>query len=393
MLVHDIIPVSKRSKTAQGFLLVPAAFSRAGIHDYRAKQIGITDRDPDDIVKVYRPEDEVFSDASMASFGRVPVTNEHPRGDGVVTLDNVDSLSVGMSDEDVVREGDLMRGKLLITNRKAIADIEGGKTQLSNGYHTDIEIGAGTTPAGEHFDAIQRNILGNHIAIVARGRGGARVSIADKGDGTVKLTLDGKEYEVDQAVADALRKSQKDTEAALKLATDAEEESEKKKKEKEAKDIEIEKRNKRENPDLNPKKVSDSALATEVETLKAKLDTALEQIPTTDQLDERADARATVLDTARRLVSDIDTSGKSNEAIRKEVVEKLCANVKDRSDDYNLARFDQLAEGGGEARRFAERNLMGPAVTDADLDARKNARAGYVTNLQDAWKPKEVASA
>ena len=116
MLVHDLISASERTKTPQGFLLVPAAFARTGIHDYRAGQVGITDRDPNDVVKVYRPPEEVFADGSMQSFARVPVTNDHPGGDGQVTLDNINSLSVGMSDPEVVRDGDLMRGTLLITD-------------------------------------------------------------------------------------------------------------------------------------------------------------------------------------------------------------------------------------------------------------------------------------
>lgn len=391
MLVQDIIPASQRVKTPQGFLLVPAVFSRVGIHDYRAGQIGMTDRDPNEVVKVYRPPEEVFADGSMESFGRVPVTNNHPGGGGVVTLDNIDALSVGMSDAQVARDGDLMRGKLLITNKKAISDIEGGKNQLSNGYHADFEIGSGTTPEGDFFDAVQRNIKGNHIAIVASGRGGARVAIADKGDGTVKLVIDGKEHEVDQAVADALKKAEGDTEAALKLVSDAEEETAKKKKE--AEDAELEEKNKRDNPDL--KKAQDTVLGKELEKTKAKLDAALEQIPTADQLDARADERAMVLDTARRLVTDIDTTGKSNEILRKEVVEKLCTGVKaieDVTDDYITARFDHLAEGGGEAGRWADRNLTGPGVADADLDEKQKARKKMISDTENAWNTDQPAA-
>ena len=391
MWVQDIIPASQRVKTPQGFLLVPAALSRAGIHDYRAGQIGMTDRDPNAVVKVYRPPEEVFSDASMASFGRVPVTNNHPGGGGGVTLDNIDILSVGMSDAEVTRDGDLMRGTLLITSKKAISDVEGGKTQLSNGYHAQFEIGPGTTPGGDFFDAVQRDIKGNHIAIVASGRGGARVAIADKGDGTVKLTIDGKEFEVDQAVGDAFAKSQADTDAALKLATDAEEEAEKKK----AKaDADLEEKNKKENPDLKNKKTADAALSKKVDTLQAQLDAALEKIPTTDDLDTRADERATVLDTARRLVAGIDTAGKSNEAIRSEVVAKLCTyiDVKDVSEDYITASFDGLAKGGGESSRWADRNLTGPGVADADLNPKQKARAKMIADTENAWKTEKPAA-
>lgn len=398
MFVHDVIPTSKRQKMPNGFLLVPATFSRSGIHDYRAGAIGLTDRDPMAVVKVYRPADEVFDAASMASFGRLPVTNNHPGGTGQVTLDNVDVLSVGTSDPEVVRDADLMCGTLLIMNKKAIADIEGGKTQLSNGYEAEFELKSGVTDAGEAYDAIQRNIRGNHIAIVDSGRGGVRVAIADKGDGTMKITLDGKEYEVDSAVADALVKSEGDKDAALKLATDAEEKAtEAEKKKKEAEDAELERKNKAKNPDLQ----SDAALRKERDEALATRDAALAKIPTLDQLDARADARAAVLSTATRLVTDIDTNGKNNEAVRREVVVKLCADVKDvsdakdaayRSDDYIQARFDTLAQGGGESQRFAERNLSGPAVNDSGKSEKVKAREKMIQDKEDAWKTKPAAA-
>lgn len=386
-LVHDIIEASQRTKTPQGFLLVPAVFSRAGIHDYRAGQIGLTDRDPNSVVKVYRPPEEVFDAASMATFGRVPVTNDHPGGSGQVTLDNIDSLSVGMSDEVVTQDGDLMRGQLLITGKRAISDIEAGKSNLSNGYHAMFDLSPGTTPQGEAYDAVQRNIKGNHIAIVDSGRGGPRVAIADKGDGIVKvkITLDGKEYEVDQAVADAMTEAE---EAKKKKAAKDQEEEEAKKK-KEAEDAELEKKGEKENPELKVARKAKDEADRKVEQTQAALDAALERIPTSDQLDARVDERSAVLDTARRLVTDIETTGKSNEAIRREVVEAKCKGVTDRSDDYIEARFDQLAEGGGEAARFAERNFSGPGVQDADLGEGAKAKAAYLRDLEDAHLPED----
>lgn len=382
LLVHDIIEASQRTKTPLGFLLVPATFSRVGIHDYRAGQIGLTDRAPDSVVKVYRPPEEVFDAASMATFGRVPVTNDHPGGSGQVTLDNIDSLSVGTSDAEVTRDGDLMQGTLLITGKRAIADIEAGKTQLSNGYHAMFDLSPGTTPEGEAYDAVQRNIKGNHIAIVNSGRGGSRVAIADTGDDSmVKITLDGKEYEVDQAVADAMTEAE---EAKKKKAAKDQEEEEKEKQA--AKDAELEEKGNRENPDLKvAKKSNDAALA----RAEAERDALRDQILTSDQLDARVDERSAVLDTARRLVTDISTTGKSNEAIRREVVEAKCKGVTDRSDDYIEARFDQLAEGGGESARFAERTFAGPGVHDADLGEGAKARAKYCADMREAHLPED----
>ena len=378
MLVHDVIPTSQRTKTPQGFLLVPGAFSRTGIHDYRAGQVGITDRPASDVVKVWRPPSEVFDSASMASFGRVPVTNNHPgSGTGEVTLDNMDSLGVGMSDPEVVQDGDLMRGTILVTCKDAIAAIEGGKNQLSNGYHANFEITAGVTEAGEHYDAIQRNIRGNHIAIVDAGRGGARVAIADEGDCPVKITIDGNEYEVDQKVADAIKAG----EAAQKTVADAKAKDEEEEAEKKAKG------GRKEDGPGDPGVKKDSALEKDLATTQAQLDAALERIPTDAQLDARADTRAAVLSVARRLDSDVVTDGKSNEEIRKAVVVKLVGDeMSGKSNDYIEGRFDILADGGGESARFADRNLNRGPQQVADEDVGSQARAKHIEDASNAWQ-------
>jgi hypothetical protein len=403
MLCNDVFSTSQRVKTPAGFLLVPGAFSRTGIHEYRAGQIGMDDRPATDIVRVYRPPEEVFSPDSMMTFGRVPVTNDHPGGSGEVTIDNVGSLAVGMSDPEVTRDGDFMRGTLLITDARAIRDIDSGKRQLSNGYHATFDIGAGVTPAGEPYDAIQRDIKGNHIAIVQNGRGGVAVAIADRGEVTMtKITIDGKEFEVDQVVADAIAKAKADTEAALKLASDAEEEKtedmEEEEKAEDEDDTEAASDEDEKTEDEDEEKAEDEDDTTQDAALRKSLDkaiaardAALEQVPTADQLDALADARASVLSESRRLVSDIETSGKSNAEIRRAVVEIKVGDTAGKSDDYVEGRFDLLAAGGGESGRFAARNLSN--VSDAsDEQVGKVARIKHISDTANAWDTSEKAA-
>ncbi|MBQ8080578.1 MAG: DUF2213 domain-containing protein, partial [Clostridia bacterium] len=55
--------------TPEGYLIcfdVPIA--RTGMQQYLRSELGITDDDPNGIVEVIRTEDEVFSDACIASF-------------------------------------------------------------------------------------------------------------------------------------------------------------------------------------------------------------------------------------------------------------------------------------------------------------------------------------
>jgi hypothetical protein len=53
-----------------------------------------------------------------------------------------------------------------------IYDLNTDDRELSCGYQTELEETSGVTPTGEHYDAIQRNIIYNHLAIVPRGRAG-----------------------------------------------------------------------------------------------------------------------------------------------------------------------------------------------------------------------------
>ena len=56
---------SSRVFTDEGFLCVPGRVSRTGIQQYLARELNL-DGDPNRIVNVYRPEDEVFKDESLS---------------------------------------------------------------------------------------------------------------------------------------------------------------------------------------------------------------------------------------------------------------------------------------------------------------------------------------
>jgi hypothetical protein len=64
------------------------------------------------------------------------------------------------------RDGNAIRADIVIYNLDTTA------RELSCGYTLDLDETPGTTPEGEHYDAIQRNIVYNHCAIVPKGRAG-----------------------------------------------------------------------------------------------------------------------------------------------------------------------------------------------------------------------------
>lgn len=165
-----------RSITPEGFLLcegVPIA--RTGEQVYGKHELSNLE-DTGGLIVVSRPEEEVFRPETLASFEGKPVTVNHPE-EGVnpenwknVAVGHVQNVRRGTGIED-----DLIVGDLLITEADAIAYVNKHLPDVSSGYNADYD----QTEAGK---AVQRNIVGNHVAMLAggRGRAGARVSFRDE---------------------------------------------------------------------------------------------------------------------------------------------------------------------------------------------------------------------
>ena len=151
-------------KTPEGYLICQdAILARTGKQTYLNREVyGDSIDNPDKEIEIDRPEAEVFSDKTLASFENKPVTIEHPDED--VNIDNHNFYSVGFV-RDIKRGIDngkpVMIGTLVVTNPDAVADIENGKLlELSCGYDCDI------------VDNAQTNIRGNHVALCEHGRAG-----------------------------------------------------------------------------------------------------------------------------------------------------------------------------------------------------------------------------
>ena len=174
----------------EGYLLclnVPVA--RTGTQEYLPEELGISTNsefriqnselspaggNEKGLIPVYRPEEEVFSPATIASFEGMPVTNDHPP-EGV-DVSNIRALQKGHAHN--VRRGsgaesDLLLADLIITDPALItAILEDGKREISCGYTYEL--------CEENGQYIQRKIRGNHVAVVDAGRAGSRVSIRDR---------------------------------------------------------------------------------------------------------------------------------------------------------------------------------------------------------------------
>lgn len=164
----------KQSLTNEGFLVchdVPIA--RTGVQLYSSDEVPIESKNGE--VKVIRDEESVFDPDTMASFEGKPVTINHPPD--FVTPDNWKDYAVGTTQN--VRRGvglqdDLLIADLLITDKEAIDAIRNaGLREVSCGYEASYE----QTDAGI---GRQFEIVGNHVALVTRGRAGARCAIQDQ---------------------------------------------------------------------------------------------------------------------------------------------------------------------------------------------------------------------
>ncbi len=180
---------TKRAVTPEGFLVcydVPLA--RTGTLLYAEGEIPV-DAGPDGIIRVDRTPEEVFNEESMASFNGKVAVIDHPETPGEgnvdVTPENWKEFAVGFVQNPRRGSGiedDLLIADIVFYEPKAIELINSGKMrQLSCGYDADYQIiGKGR--------AVQKNIIGNHVALVDDGRCGPFCSIRDSGHNITKGT-------------------------------------------------------------------------------------------------------------------------------------------------------------------------------------------------------------
>lgn len=377
ILIKDRVNIpTKRVYTDEGFLVVPAKIARTGIQEYLAFEMGLKDRDPTETVRVFRPEEEVFSDTSLTSFANKIVTDDHPSE--LVNADNAKKLQIGFSGPEVTKDGIFATTVLHITDSEAIKKIEDGKVELSNGYTSDIEWISGVTSEGDTYDAIQRNIKGNHIALVTKGRCGPACKVSDnlpddndKEPKMATVTIDGVDFEMSDQAAQATRKLQGRVDDAEKKAKDVEEEMKKK-------EDEVE-------------EAKSAAKKTE-DTLQAKLDDAAAKAPTPEMLDTLVENRIATRDAALKICPDLKWEGKDCETIRKEVVADKCPEVQmdSVSADYIRARFDALADSAPQDNSILD-NAFRKQVQSNDSNDDKpttvvDARQAMVERNRNAWK-------
>ena len=156
-------------KTQEGYLICYAVpINRTGTQVYSAGELGL-DGDPERPVTVYRLEEDVFAPAALASLEGKDITRGHPPE--MLNAENQAGYSKGHL-ENVRRDGENTVADLVIKDPSLISDVENGVLrEVSCGYNCNFEPYQGGYK--------QTHIIGNHVAVVPRGRAGSTVSIKD----------------------------------------------------------------------------------------------------------------------------------------------------------------------------------------------------------------------
>lgn len=148
--------------TPEGYLVAVAKIARIGIQEYT---------NPDGTIRrEFRPPEEVANRDSLKTLCDLPISIEHPP----VMLDssNARQFAVGWNGS-VSYDNGFVSTKVKLIDKESVKDaLDGERIELSVGYLTKLDWTPGTWE-GQNYDAVQRQIKGNHIALTVKARGGS----------------------------------------------------------------------------------------------------------------------------------------------------------------------------------------------------------------------------
>lgn len=166
----------KRSFTPEGYLLCESVpIARVGTLLYAEGEVPI-DANADGIIRIHRDPEEVFKPSAVLSFSGKSVTNDHPPEKVVPEVWRTYTKGTVLHPhrgDGVLEDDDFLYADLLIYDPETIQDVLDGKREVSAGYEADYE----QIQPGE---GRQNQIIGNHVALVSKGRCGPRCAIGDK---------------------------------------------------------------------------------------------------------------------------------------------------------------------------------------------------------------------
>lgn len=151
--------------------------SKVGIYPYLGKQIDDSLK-PNKIYRVFRPAEELLNKETVKSFNLVPLINDHE----MLGKDFKPAEEKGIDGiiyNPRVAHENMLIGNIKIYSQQMMDDIKNGKKELSMGYTCTYDLTPGDWD-GQPYDVVQRNLRGNHVALVDKGRMGSDVRVYDK---------------------------------------------------------------------------------------------------------------------------------------------------------------------------------------------------------------------
>lgn len=164
--------------------------SMVGVFPYSGRSIS-PECNPDKIYMVYRPAEELGSNDCIDSFKLIPWIDNHvmlgSEEDGLTPSEQKGVQ--GVIGQDVHFDWETLKGNIKVFSEAMANLIANGKKELSCGYRCRYEYAPGTYD-GMAYDYVQRDIRGNHLALVDNGRMGPEVAVLDH----FTFTVDNKEF-------------------------------------------------------------------------------------------------------------------------------------------------------------------------------------------------------
>lgn len=159
--------------TKEGYLIDRPILTTCGIFEYKNKDGSIR--------RELRLPEHVFAKESLASYKGKPIIVTHDAGK--VTKNNVSQVEIGTILSEGCQDGNNVRAEIVIHDTDTMR--RSNLKELSLGYSLNLIEEPGEYN-GEHYDAIQTNIVINHLALVRSARAGE----------IAKLNIDNKDEEV-----------------------------------------------------------------------------------------------------------------------------------------------------------------------------------------------------
>lgn len=159
----------------QFWLIKDNPITKAGVFPYFGRQISPS-LEPDKIYQVYRPAGEIKKAAD--TFKLVPLVDDHTMLGPDFTPAEQKGVH-GVLGEDIKEKNGTLYADVKIFSEQLKKEIQDGKKELSLGYFCRYDLTPGQYN-GMHYDAVQKDLKGNHIALVDNGRMGHDVRVMDR---------------------------------------------------------------------------------------------------------------------------------------------------------------------------------------------------------------------